>query len=128
YLKAQGAPAASVITVHNLAYPGYFPAGVFPELSLPGSFFAIDGIEFYGGVSFLKAGLAYADRLTTVSPTYAREIQTAEFGAGLDGFLRQRAGVLSGILNGVDPLVWDPSTDPALPAPYGIDDADKGKV
>lgn len=130
YLKAQSAPAApaSVMTVHNLAYPGYFPAGVFPELSLPGAVFGIDGVEFYGGVSFLKAGLAYADRLTTVSPTYAEEIKTAEFGAGLDGFLRQRAGVLSGILNGVDPLVWDPSTDPALPAPYGIDDADKGKA
>jgi starch synthase len=128
YLKAQAAPPRSVMTVHNLAYPGYFPAGVFPELSLPGGFFGIDGVEFFGGVSFLKAGLAYADRLTTVSPTYAEEIKTAEFGAALDGFLRRRADVLTGILNGVDPVVWDPGNDPALPAPYGIDDADKGKA
>ena len=128
YLKAGAAPAASIMTAHNLAYPGYFPAGAFPELSLPADFFGIDGIEFYGGVSFLKAGLAYADRLTTVSPTYAEEIKTAKFGAGLDGFLRQRAGALSGILNGVDPTVWDPSNDPALPAPYGIDDAESGKA
>jgi starch synthase len=128
YLKAQAAPARSVMTVHNLAYPGYFPAGAFPELSLPGEFFGIDGVEFYGGVSFLKAGLAYADRLATVSPTYAEEIKTAEFGAGLDGLLRLRADALTGILNGVDPVVWDPATDPALPAHYGIDDADKGKA
>ena len=131
YLKAQpasGVTLASVMTVHNLAYVGYFSAGVFPELSLPASFFGIDGVEFYGGVSFLKAGLAYADRLTTVSPTYAEEIQTPEFGAALDGFLRQRADVLTGILNGVDPAVWDPATDPALPAHYGIDDAETGKA
>jgi starch synthase len=133
YLKAQAPPTlstapASVMTVHNLAYPGYFPAGVFPELSLPAGFFGIDGVEFFGGVSFLKAGLAYADRLTTVSPTYAAEIQTPEFGAALDGLLRLRADVLTGILNGVDPAVWDPANDPALPAPYGIDDADQGKA
>ncbi len=130
YLKAQTAPAApaSVMTVHNLAYTGYFPAGVFPELSLPGSFFGIDGVEFYGGVSFMKAGLAYADRLTTVSPTYAEEIKTPEFGAGLDGLLRLRASLLRGILNGVDPGVWDPASDPSLPQPYSVDDADKGKA
>jgi starch synthase len=133
YLKAQATPAAgvtpaSVMTVHNLAYPGYFPAGVFPELSLPAGFLALDGIEFFGGVSFLKAGLNYADRLTTVSPTYAAEIQTAEFGAALDGLLRRRADALTGILNGVDPVVWDPANDPALPAPYGIDDAGNGKA
>jgi len=132
YLRAQTTPGsavpASVMTIHNLAYPGYFPAGVFPELSLPAEFFTIDGLEFFGGVSFLKAGLAYADRLTTVSPTYAREIQTAEFGAGLDGFLRLRAEALTGILNGVDPVVWDPANDPALPVPYGIDNAEAGKA
>ena len=128
YLKAQGAASTSVMTVHNLAYRGLFPAGVFPELSLPGSFFAIDGLEFFGGVSFLKAGLVYADRLITVSPTYAREIQTPEFGEGLDGLLRARTGVLSGILNGVDQSVWDPMSDAALPLPYGVDDADAGKA
>jgi starch synthase len=132
YLKAQAAQGievpASVMTVHNLAYTGFFPAGIFPELSLPASFFSIDGLEFYGGASFLKAGLAYADRLTTVSPTYADEIQTPEFGAGLDGLLRLRANALTGILNGVDPVVWDPATDPALPQSYGIDDAEAGKA
>jgi starch synthase len=128
YLKAQAEAPASVMTVHNLGFPGYFPAGVFPELSLPAEFFGIDGVEFYGGVSFLKAGLAYADRLTTVSPTYAEEIRTPEYGNGLDGLLRVRAGALSGILNGVDPAVWDPAHDPALPKPYGSDDAPAGKA
>jgi starch synthase len=137
YLRARAAQGdaaaasvmpASVMTVHNLAFPGYFPAGVFPELSLPGGFFAIDGVEFFGGVSFLKAGLAFADRVTTVSPTYAREIQTPEFGAALDGLLRARADVLTGILNGVDSAVWDPAHDVALPVPYGAGDAEAGKA
>jgi starch synthase len=128
YLKAENAAARSVFTVHNLAYQGFFPAGIFPELSLPGSFFTIDGVEFFGGVSFLKAGLAYADRLTTVSPNYAEEIQTAEFGAALDGLLRTRANALTGILNGVDPRYWDPESDAALPQPYGIDNAEAGKA
>jgi starch synthase len=128
YLKAASAPTASVFTVHNLAYQGYFAAGIFPELSLPGSFYAIDGLEFYGGLSFLKAGLAYADRLTTVSPTYASEIQTPEFGEGLDGLLRLRADVLTGILNGVDPAVWDSAHDDALPMPYDADTAEAGKT
>jgi starch synthase len=128
YLKAGASPVPSIFTVHNLAYQGFFPAGVFPELSLPGNFYSIDGIEFYGGLSFLKAGLFYADRLTTVSPTYAREIQTPEFGAAFDGLLRGRADTLSGILNGVDPVVWDPAKDAALPQPYGLDDAPAGKA
>jgi len=129
YLGADVTPAAaSVFTVHNLAYQGTFAAGVFPELSLPASFYGLDGIEFYGGVSFLKAGLAYADRLTTVSPTYAREIQTPEFGEGLDGLLRLRTDALTGILNGVDPLVWDPAHDAALPQPYDIETAEAGKA
>jgi starch synthase len=122
YLAARqgAAPAlpASIFTVHNLAFQGLFPAARFPELSLPASYFAIGGVEFYGQVSFLKAGLQYADRLTTVSPSYAREIATPAFGAGLDGLLRRRADVLSGILNGVDPAIWDPKRDPSLPHPY----------
>jgi starch synthase len=97
-------------------------------LSLPAEFYQVDGVEFFGGVSFLKAGLAYADRLTTVSPTYAREIQTPEFGERLDGLLRARADVLTGILNGVDPRYWDPEHDDALPLPYGVDNADTGKA
>ena len=129
YLKAEAPPpAASVFTVHNLAFQGSYPAGIFPELSLPAGFYGLDGAEFYGGVSFLKAGLAYADRLTTVSPTYAREIQTAEFGERLDGLLRLRADALTGILNGVDPAVWDPAHDEALPQPYDVDTAEAGKA
>ena len=128
YLRAAAAPMRSIFTVHNLAYQGFFPAAAFADLALPSSFFAIDGVEFYGGVSFLKAGLFYADRLTTVSPTYAREIQTPAFGAGLDGLLRSRAGVLTGILNGVDPTIWSPENDPLLPRQYGPDDAAAGKA
>jgi len=128
YLRADGASVPSVFTVHNLAYQGFFPATLFPDLALPASFFAIDGVEFYAGLSFLKAGLFYADRLTTVSPTYAREIQTPAYGWGLDGLLRTRAAVLTGILNGVDPKVWSPDHDPALPQGYTVDDAPTGKA
>ncbi|HTQ35319.1 MAG TPA: glycogen synthase GlgA [Stellaceae bacterium] len=132
YLRAEaeaGRQAAkSVFTVHNLAYQGFFAAGIFPELSLPPHFFAIDGIEFFGGLSFLKAALFYADQLTTVSPTYAREIQTPEFGEALDGLLRARGDALTGILNGVDPVVWNPAQDDALPMSYDIDTAEAGKA
>jgi starch synthase len=129
YLRAQGADAASVFTVHNLAYQGYFGAGLFAELALPSNYFAVDGVEFYGGISFLKAGLFYADRLTTVSPTYAEEIQTPGFGVGLDGLLRTRAaaGALTGILNGVDPAVWAPENDALLPQTYGAEDWASGR-
>lgn len=128
YLRAAGAPVPTVFTVHNLAYGGWFPAASFAELALPASFFAIDGVEFYGGVSLVKAGLFYADRLTTVSPTYAREIQTPAFGMRFDGLLRGRSAVLTGILNGVDPTVWSPQSDALLPARYGVDDAPAGKA
>src|SRR5436853_289777 len=113
YLRADGAAMPSVFTVHNLAYQGYFPAALFPDLALPAGFFSVDGVEFYGGLSFLKSGLFYADRLTTVSPTYAREMQTLAFGWGLDGLLRARADVLTGILNGVDSKLWSPDHDAA---------------
>ena len=132
YLRAEAEAgrqtAASIFTVHNLAFTGWFAAGIFPELSLPGGFYGLNGIEFYGGISFMKAGLFYADRLTTVSPTYAREIQTPEFGEGFDGLLRARDDVLSGILNGVDPGVWDPAHDDALPQPYDVETAEAGKA
>jgi starch synthase len=117
----------TVFTVHNLAYRGSFPGALLPELALPPDFFSIDGVEFFGTVSFIKAGLFYADRLTTVSPTYAREIQTPAFGWGLDGLLRARANVLTGILNGVDPRFWDPRHDTNLPQTYGTEDAAAGK-
>ncbi len=118
---------ATILTIHNLAYRGIFPAAVFPELALPASFYAVAGVEFFGQVSFLKAGLFFAEQLTTVSPTYAREIQTPEFGWGLDGLLRTRASRLTGILNGVDPRIWDPRHDPNLPQPYDSETAPTGK-
>jgi starch synthase len=130
YLAAEplaGEHVPTVFTIHNLAYRGLFPATLFPELALPSGFFSIDGVEFFGGFSFLKAGIFYADRLTTVSPTYAREIQTSAFGWGLDGLLRSRGDDLTGILNGVDPDTWDPRHDASLPRAYGSDDAPAGK-
>lgn len=130
YLAAEppaGGRVPTVFTIHNLAYRGLFPATLFPDLALPSGFFSIDGVEFFGAVSFLKAGIFYADRLTTVSPTYAREIQTPAFGWGLDGLLRSRADHLTGILNGVDPRTWDPQHDASLPRAYGSDDAPAGK-
>lgn len=117
----QGAPrVASVFTVHNLAYQGVFQQQDFAGLGLPDAAFQMEGLEYYGQLSFMKAGLFYADRLTTVSPTYAREIQTPEQGYGLDGLLRSRAGALDGILNGVDGGVWNPGTDALLPHPYDV--------
>jgi len=128
YLRARGgAGPGSVFTVHNLAYQGNFPATTFPDLALPPHFFSMHGLEFHGAASFMKAGLFYADRITTVSPTYAREIQTAEHGFGMEGLLRSRAGALSGILNGVDTATWDPRRDPALPARFSAD-APEGKA
>jgi starch synthase len=105
----------TLFTIHNLAYQGCFDAACFAELGLPAAAFGVDGLEFYGQVSFMKAALVYADHISTVSPTYAREIQTPEQGFGLDGLLRRRAAQLSGILNGVDASVWDPAHDPLLP-------------
>lgn len=110
--------AGSVYTVHNLAYQGVFPASVMASLGLPPSYLQMYGLEFYGQISFMKGGLYYADKLTTVSPTYAREIQGPEQGCGLDGLLRQRAADLVGILNGVDGEVWNPGTDPLIPRHY----------
>jgi starch synthase len=109
---------ASVYTVHNLAYQGVFAPQYFHELGLPDAAFSINGLEFYGQLSFMKAGLFYADRITTVSPTYAQEIQTSEQGCGLDGLLRARRSVLSGILNAVDKTVWNPATDKLIPFAY----------
>ncbi|WP_334189463.1 glycogen synthase GlgA [Noviherbaspirillum sp.] len=110
--------AGSVFTVHNLAYQGVFPSHVFGELELPWEFFNMYGVEFYGNLSFLKAGLFYSDKITTVSPTYAREIQEPEQGCGLDGLLRGRAHDLRGILNGVDLDVWNPAADPDIASHY----------
>ncbi len=128
YLAARGGDRpASVFTVHNLGYQGEFPAETFADLALPADFYSLYGIEFYGKVNFMKAGLHYADRIATVSPSYAREIQTAEFGFGMDGLLRSRTAALTGILNGVDPGVWNPATDHRLPARYDATDR-RGKT
>lgn len=123
----EGRRVASIYTVHNLAYQGVFAPIHFFDLGLPPYAFAVNGVEFHGQVSFMKAGLYFADHITTVSPTYAREIQTPEQGCGLDGLLRSRAGEISGILNGVDETVWNPATDAAIDSPF---DAKKpaGKV
>ena len=108
---AGGARPGTVLTVHNLAFQGIFPATLLAELELPPASFRTDGVEYFGRIGYLKSGLFYADRLTTVSPTYAREIQTAAQGMGLDGLLRTRAAELVGITNGIDTTVWDPATD-----------------
>lgn len=121
YLALSGrrpAGVASVYTVHNLAYQGLFSQAQFSELGLPTSAFALQGLEFHGQMSFMKAGLFYANHITTVSPTYAREIQSPEQGCGLDGLLRERSDALTGILNGVDEAVWNPAQDPALPCVF----------
>ncbi len=110
----------SVFTIHNLAYQGLFAAWNFAELGLPPGAFSIDGLEYHGQLSFMKGGLCFADRITTVSPTYAREIQTPEQGWGLDGLLRARSGVLTGILNAVDDQVWNPATDALIPHRFDL--------
>ena len=116
------ADVASLLTIHNMGYQGLFPAEVFPLTGLPRELFRPDGIEFWGRVNFLKAGLVYADLLSTVSVKYSEEIQTPEFGYGLDSVLRPRAGDLYGVLNGVDYRDWNPRTDPYLAATYSPDD------
>jgi len=119
YLAAHPAPrVTTVFTVHNLAYQGLFASADFPLLGLPSRFMASNALEYHAQLSFMKAGLKFARRITTVSPTYAREITTPEFGSGLDGVIRERGADVSGVLNGVDPAVWDPSNDPHLGAGY----------
>jgi starch synthase len=119
YLNYVGGPRArSVITIHNLAYQGIFPAQSANRLGLPPQAFSIEGVEFYGNMSFLKGGLQFADRITTVSPNYAREIQGESLGMGLQGLLSRRSDVLIGILNGIDIDAWDPETDPYIERYY----------
>jgi starch synthase len=117
-LEGRGGPP-TVITVHNIAFQGLFPPDHMDALDLPWSGFTASGFEFYGRIGFLKAGLVHADRITTVSPTYARELMTPEFGMGLEGVVADRRADVCGILNGVDLEVWDPATDPHLAANYG---------
>jgi starch synthase len=118
----------SVFTVHNLAYQGMFDKAFMDAIGLPWSIFRLDGgVEFHDQLNFMKAGLSFADALTTVSPNYAREILTVDGGYGLDTVLRSRSGDLFGILNGIDEREWDPAHDPHLPARYGRHDL-RGKA
>jgi starch synthase len=125
YLHSERERAASVMTIHNLAFQGLFEPSWLTRLELPAALFAIEGLEFYGRLSFLKGGLVFADGITTVSPTYSREIQGEELGCGLDGLLRSRRDVLRGILNGIDVDAWNPMTDERLPERYSWNSLDK---
>lgn len=118
YMRYRGVARPSVMTIHNIAFQGQFGAGIFPGLDLPPQAFALDGVEYFGGVGFLKAGLQNASAITTVSPTYAAEIRTPAYGMGLDGLIASRLGILHGIVNGIDTAVWDPGTDPHLAQPF----------
>jgi starch synthase len=121
FLHYSGGPRpATVLTVHNLAFQGQFPAELLLPLGLPPQAWSVDGVEYYGTLGFLKAGLQFADRITTVSPTYALEIRSPAQGMGLDGLLRARGDAVSGILNGIDTAVWDPARDTHLEATYDI--------
>ena len=113
--------ARTVLTIHNLAYQGIFPLDQYHLTGLPTHFRHMEGMEFWGNLSLLKAGIVCADAITTVSPTYAREIMTPELGHGMDGILRGRGQVLSGIVNGVEYELWSPESDPLLPANYSVD-------
>jgi starch synthase len=115
---SDGPHPATVLTIHNIAFQGLAPPALLQILRLPAASFNVDGLEFYGSVNALKAGIQYADRITTVSPTYAAEICTPENGMGLDGLLRARNTILTGIVNGIDTAVWDPARDPSLPTPF----------
>lgn len=110
--------AACLLTIHNLSFQGNFDRALMPALRLPEELFTMDGVEFHGRLSFLKAGIVYSDAINTVSPSYAREIQTAELGCGMDGLLRSRHEVLSGVLNGIDTAIWDPAADPHIAQRY----------
>jgi starch synthase len=118
YAPGPGAAARSVMTIHNMAFQGYYGAEIFPALGLPASAWAVDGVEYHGGVGFLKAGMEAADAITTVSPSYAAEIRTAEFGMGLEGIVVSRGDRVSGIVNGIDPAIWNPENDADLVATY----------
>ena len=119
YLKASGdSHVKTVLTIHNLAFQGLFPKSLMGALDLPSSFYRNEGFEYWDKISFLKAGIAYSDHITTVSPTYALEIQSDDGGMGFGGMLRAKANRLSGILNGIDMDVWNPETDPEIKPNY----------
>jgi starch synthase len=114
----------TVFTIHNLAYQGNFPASTFKKLGLPEQMFGPEGMEFYGHTSYMKSGLAFADAITTVSETYAKEIRTPEFGYGLEGLLNKRRRDLHGILNGIDLTIWNPEKDTNIVKPFNANKLD----
>jgi starch synthase len=119
YIKAMGIEGVgSVFTIHNLAYQGLFDASLWPTLFLPREYYHPDCMEFFGRINIMKAGIVFSDAVNTVSPAYAGEIQTPEFGSGLDGLLRSVSWKLSGIVNGIDTAVWDPENDPLIAGRY----------
>ena len=129
YLAYDGRPRpATIFTIHNLAYQGLFPAPLMSALRLPAAALQIDGVEYYGQIGFMKAALLFADRITTVSPTYAAEMQTPTNGFGLDGLLRARADTITGITNGIDTKVWNPLRDKHIPATFGRTTLSKRKT
>lgn len=115
-----GRAIASVITIHNIAFQGYFGAEVFPQLGLPDSAWSMHGVEYHGGVGFLKAGLEAAGAITTVSPTYAAEIRSPQFGMGLEGVIMAHENRVHGIVNGIDTALWNPETDRSIAASFGL--------
>jgi starch synthase len=122
YLRfSDGAKPKALVTIHNMAFPGRFEASIFPALKLPPAAYAIDGVEFYGGVGFLKGGLWAADAVTTVSPTYAEEILKPEFGMGFEGLIAARRKSVFGIVNGIDTAIWNPAADPALASIFDVE-------
>ncbi|MBL0372867.1 glycogen synthase GlgA [Rhizobium sp. KVB221] len=120
YLRSMNNQTPVVLTIHNIAFQGQFSSGIFPWLQLPMSTFSMDCLEYYGDVCFLKGGLTTSNIITTVSPTYSREIMTPKFGMGLQGVLRARANVVKGILNGTDDDIWDPAKDPYLERTFDL--------
>ena len=110
----------TIFTIHNIAYQGVFPRKTFVLTNLPDEFNHVDGLEYYSQINLMKGGILFADRVTTVSPRYAQEIQTPEFGCGLDGVVQSRAGDIVGLLNGVDNAVWNPAIDSIIPARYSV--------
>jgi starch synthase len=128
--RRQGVTLAvkTIFTIHNIAFQGIFPRATFARTNLPDELYGVDGLEYYEQISFMKGGILFADRVTTVSPRYAQEIQTPEFGCGLDGVVQNRAEDIVGLLNGVDTSVWNPATDKLLPARFTAADLTGKKV
>lgn len=118
FVKERGLPFKTVLTIHNMAYQGSFWGVDFGLTNLPGDYFGARGVEFFGNLNFLKGGILFADALTTVSERYARDIQTPEFGCGLEGVIAEQSGKLTGILNGTDYSIWDPANDKLIPKKY----------